>query len=57
MVELCTNSNLFRRKIDLKFKSYIMPVLPCMKSQQKKQLLIDSVEFVGGKLHLEDVYH
>lgn len=32
MVELCTNSNLFRRKIDLKFKSYIMPVLPCMKS-------------------------
>lgn len=32
MVEFCTNSNLFRRKIDLKFKSYIMPVLPCMKS-------------------------
>lgn len=57
MVELCTNSNLFRRKIDLKFKSYIMPVLPCMKSPKKKQLLIDSVEFVGGKLHLEDVYH
>lgn len=35
MVELCTNSNLFRRKIDLKFKSYIMPVLPCMKSPKK----------------------
>lgn len=31
MIEFCINFNFFRRKIDLKFKLYIMFVLFCMK--------------------------